>query len=162
MIPPAAEPCTVRPAISCARVTDQPQMADPTANITTDPRRAGLRPQISAILPHTGVTAALASKYAEPIQTKAVLDCNWAEMEGTAVVMIEKSKAARNRVNWENKSQPSLTCPEKPRWRSEDLDGHTSKAVRVTGRRSFAVLLFMVRSFRWLWKWDTYWYNSDR
>jgi hypothetical protein len=61
--------------------------------------KAGLRPHTSAIAPYTGATAALASKYAEPIHTEAVEDRNWLEIDGSAVVMIEKSRAARNSVN---------------------------------------------------------------
>jgi hypothetical protein len=51
-------------------------------------------------LPEIGATAALVSKYAEPIQTYAVCDWSWYEMDGTAVVMMEKSSAARKRENW--------------------------------------------------------------
>jgi hypothetical protein len=39
-------------------------------------------------------------RYAEPIHTEAVDDRNRLEMDGSAVVMMEKSRAARNRVNW--------------------------------------------------------------
>ena len=99
-MPPAAEPCTARPEINCATVFDHPHMADPIANSTKELSNEGLRPQMSAALPQTGVTAALVSRYAEPIQIYAVWDCSSYEMEGTAVVMMEKSSAPRNRENW--------------------------------------------------------------
>ena len=69
MMPPAAEPCTARPNISCSTVFDHPQIADPIENRAMEVSNADLRPQMSAALPQTGVTAALVSKYAEPIQT---------------------------------------------------------------------------------------------
>jgi hypothetical protein len=79
---------------------DHPQMAEPAKRSTMAQSSAGLRPQISATVPYTGATAALVSRYAEPIHTEAVEDRSWLEMDGSAVVMIEKSSAARNRVNW--------------------------------------------------------------
>jgi hypothetical protein len=81
-------------------VLDHPQMAEPAKRSTMAQSSAGLRPQISATVPYTGATAALVSRYAEPIHTEAVEDRSWLEMDGSAVVMIEKSSAARNRVNW--------------------------------------------------------------
>jgi hypothetical protein len=60
---------------------------------------AGLRPHMSATLPYTGATAALVSRYADPIHTEAVCDRNWCDIDGSAVVMIEKSSAARKSVN---------------------------------------------------------------
>ena len=69
MMPPPADPCTARPEISCATVFDHPQTADPIENSAMQLNSAGLRPQMSAALPQTGVAAALVSKYAEPIQT---------------------------------------------------------------------------------------------
>jgi hypothetical protein len=39
------------------------------------------------------------SRYADPIHTEAVCDRNWCDIDGSAVVMIEKSSAARNSVN---------------------------------------------------------------
>jgi hypothetical protein len=81
-------------------VLDHPQMAEPAKRSTMAQSSAGLRPQISATVPYTGATAALVSRYAEPIHTEAVEDRSWLEMDGSAVVMMEKSSAARNRVNW--------------------------------------------------------------
>jgi hypothetical protein len=75
-------------------------MAEPAKRSTMAQSSAGLRPQISATVPYTGATAALVSRYAEPIHTEAVEDRSWLEMDGSAVVMIEKSSAARNRVDW--------------------------------------------------------------
>ena len=71
---------------------------------------AGLRPQMSATAPYTGATAALASRYAEPIHTEAVCERNWLEMDGSAVVMMEKSRAARKSVNCGVRNQcPAMT-----------------------------------------------------
>lgn len=78
---------------------DHPQIAEPAKSSTMAHNNAGLRPQMSATAPYTGATAALASRYAEPIHTEAVEDRNWLEMDGSAVVMMEKSSAARNSVN---------------------------------------------------------------
>ena len=69
IMPPAAEPCIARPDMSCATLFDHPHIADPTKNSAMELSSASLRPQTSAALPQTGVTAALASEYAEPIQT---------------------------------------------------------------------------------------------
>lgn len=82
-------------------VLEDAQIADPTKKIVTAARRIIFRPKISENLPHTGVDAALASRYAEPIHVNAVAECNSCMIVGVAVVAIVKSKAARNKESCE-------------------------------------------------------------
>ena len=77
------------------------QIADPTKKMATAARRMIFRPKISENLANTGVDAALARRYADPIQVYAVAECNSLIMVGVAVVAIVKSKAARNNVSCE-------------------------------------------------------------
>jgi hypothetical protein len=60
----------------------------------------GLRPQISLSLAQIGPLAALASRYAPPIQTKPVLEFSAAEMVGMAVAMMVWSSAAMKRESY--------------------------------------------------------------
>jgi hypothetical protein len=55
----------------------------------------GFLPQISLNLPHDGVLAALASRYAEPIQVYPAFEWKYSLIVGSAVVMIVVSSAAR-------------------------------------------------------------------
>lgn len=57
--------------------------------------KIGFRPHISENFPQEGVLAALASKYAEPIQVYPAFEWKCSEMVGRAVVIIETSRAAR-------------------------------------------------------------------
>lgn len=68
IIPPPPMPWIARAAISIAMSTASPQSSEPTQNTPTADSSTGLRPQMSEILPQVGTKAALASRYAEPIQ----------------------------------------------------------------------------------------------
>ena len=50
--------------MSCTRVCDSPQSADPIRKITIDAWNSRLRPYWSPSLPHSGVEAVVASRYA--------------------------------------------------------------------------------------------------
>ena len=76
------------------------QTAEPTKKTPTAARRMIFRPKISESLAHTGVDAALARRYADPIQVYAVAECNSLMMVGVAVVAIVKSRAARNNESY--------------------------------------------------------------
>ena len=67
MSPPPPIPCIARAAISIWMETLTAASRLPMKKIMEAPRRMGLRPQISENLPHDGVEAALASRYADPI-----------------------------------------------------------------------------------------------
>lgn len=66
--PPPAAPCSARPTMSIVMLTDRAHMMELPQNSATAARRMGLRPQISDSLAHIGAAAALASRYAPPIQ----------------------------------------------------------------------------------------------
>jgi hypothetical protein len=67
---------------------ERPAIRDPMKKTMFAMRRIGLRPQMSEILPHIGVEAALASRYAEPIQVYPAEEWKCSDMVGRAVVMI--------------------------------------------------------------------------
>jgi hypothetical protein len=69
-------------------VLAEAQIADPTKKMATVARTMILRPKISENLAQTGVEAALARRYADPIQVYAVAECNSPMMVGVAVVAI--------------------------------------------------------------------------
>lgn len=77
-------------------VLEDAQMADPTKKMLTAASRTIFRPKTSENLANTGVDAALARRYVDPIHVCAVTECNSSTMVGTAVVAIVKSKAAKN------------------------------------------------------------------
>lgn len=85
-----------RPAINLPVLIDDAHIAEPTKNVATPARRIILRPQISDSFAQTGVAAALARRYADPIQVYAVAEWSSLIMVGVAVVAIVKSRAARN------------------------------------------------------------------
>jgi len=66
--PPPPIPWMTRPAISILMFTLNAQMSDPTKKTTFAVRIVGFLPKMSLILPHVGVAAAAASRYADPIQ----------------------------------------------------------------------------------------------
>lgn len=70
------------------------------ANRTTEARIAGLRPQISESLAHIGPEAAVARRYAPPIQKYPLLECREAAMVGIAVAVTVWSRAARKRESY--------------------------------------------------------------
>jgi hypothetical protein len=82
-------------------VLEDAQIADPTKKMATVVRRTIFLPKISENLANTGVDAALARRYADPIQVYTVAECNSLMMVGITVVAIVKSKAARNNESYE-------------------------------------------------------------
>lgn len=60
-----------------------------TAKRKTEPKRAGLRPQISLVLVQMGPAAALASKYAPPIHVYPDADFKSDAMVGIAVLFAD-------------------------------------------------------------------------
>ena len=66
--PPPPMPWIARAAINIPILTETPASSDPRKKIAHATSRIGLRPQMSLNLPHEGVEAAFASRYAEPIQ----------------------------------------------------------------------------------------------
>jgi len=100
MTPPAPFPWTERPPIKPFVVLEDAHIADPTKRMTTAARRIIFRPKISENLPHTGIDAALARRYADPNQMNAVAECNSLMMVGVAVVAMVKSRAARNNESY--------------------------------------------------------------
>jgi hypothetical protein len=66
--PPPPIPCIALAAINIAMLTLTAASKLPMKNIAAAISNTGLRPQISENFPHDGVLAALASKYADPIQ----------------------------------------------------------------------------------------------
>lgn len=67
--PPPATPWNARPTIIIVMSTASAQMIDETKKSAAVPRRIGLRPQMSDRLTQMFDPAALASRYAPPIQT---------------------------------------------------------------------------------------------
>lgn len=67
----------------------------PMKNIAAAINKIGLRPQMSENLPQIGVLAALARRYADPIQVYPALEWKCSEIVGRAVVIMETSRAAR-------------------------------------------------------------------
>ena len=67
MIPPPPIPCMARATISIPIETLTAASKLPTKKMLAAHSKIGFRPQMSENLPHDGVLAAHASKYAEPI-----------------------------------------------------------------------------------------------
>ncbi len=65
--PPPPTPCRARAKINISMLTDTAASSEPTKKTALARSRIGLRPQMSEILPQTGVAAAEASRYADPI-----------------------------------------------------------------------------------------------
>ena len=65
--PPPPMPCIALAAMSIFMPVASAAMRDPTKKTVLASNRTGLRPQMSLNFPHTGVDAAAASKYADPI-----------------------------------------------------------------------------------------------
>ena len=68
-IPDAPNPCTARPAINAPICGASAHNRLPARKNAMDNSMMGLRPQMSATDPHTGVMAVLARTKALPIQT---------------------------------------------------------------------------------------------
>lgn len=66
-------------------------------NIATATSNMGLRPHMSEILAQTGAPAALANRYAPPIQRYPEAECRSDEIVGIAVATIVVSSAAMKR-----------------------------------------------------------------
>lgn len=65
--PPPPIPCIARPASSILIPVLSADIREPTRKTILATSSIGFRPQMSLNLPHVGVEAAAASKYAEPI-----------------------------------------------------------------------------------------------
>lgn len=94
--PPPPIPCMALAAINIPILTLTAANRLPikkTADVTS---RIGLRPQMSENLPHDGTEAALASRYADPIQVYPAFEWKYSLIVGNAVVIIVVSRAARN------------------------------------------------------------------
>lgn len=112
MSPPPPSPCTARPTISIPVLTATAASSEPTQKTTLASSKIGLRPQMSEILPHSGVEAELASRYALPIQVKAAVDWKCSAMVGAAVVMIVYWQSSQFRVILERKKKVGLSVTE--------------------------------------------------
>lgn len=86
--PPPPRPCIALAAISIPIVTEVAAIKDPAKNMKLAIRRTGLRPHMSEILPHIGVDAATARRYAEPIQVYPAEVWKYSAIVGKAVVTI--------------------------------------------------------------------------
>lgn len=67
MIPPPPIPWIARPAMIMGMFFAKAQTKLPIRNKKLASKMTGFRPQISLILPHSGIQAALASRYDEAI-----------------------------------------------------------------------------------------------
>jgi hypothetical protein len=93
--PPLPTPWMDRPVINMPMLIDKPAINDPVKKTKFATSRMGLRPNMSEILPQTGVDAVVASRYEEPIQVKPVDECKSEEIVSRAVVTMVMSRAAR-------------------------------------------------------------------
>jgi hypothetical protein len=93
--PPPPMPCIALAKINIPILTLTAASKLPRKNIAAAINNTGLRPQISENFPHEGVLAALASRYADPIQVYPAFEWKYSLMVGRAVVMIVVSRAAR-------------------------------------------------------------------
>jgi hypothetical protein len=65
-----------RPEINLPVLVAEAHIAEPTKNVATATRRIIFLPQMSESFAQTGVAAALARRYADPIQVYAVAECS--------------------------------------------------------------------------------------
>lgn len=97
---PAAVPWPALPPTSRATLLEVSHTAEPMKKVAMAPSSTGFLPQISDSFADTGAAAALASKYADPIQIYPAAECRSLAIVGIPVVAIEKPRASRKRVSW--------------------------------------------------------------
>lgn len=101
--PPPPSPCNARKPISSPMFCDMPHSADPIRKITIAAWKSFLRPYWSPSLPHSGVAAVDASRYAVTTQDRCSRPPRSLTMVGSAVDTIVWSSAAS--------SMPSSRAP---------------------------------------------------
>ena len=92
--PPAAVPCNALATIKISMLFDNAHMMELPPKIATATSNMSFRPHMSEILAQTGAPAALAKRYAPPIQRYPEAECRSDEMVGIAVATIVVSSAA--------------------------------------------------------------------
>lgn len=95
IMPPPPTPCSTRAPISSGRFRARPQATEAIRKIEVEARYSRLRPNMSPSLPHSGVTAVDASRYAALTHAMSSNPFRSSAIRGNAVETIVWSRAAK-------------------------------------------------------------------
>jgi hypothetical protein len=108
-MPPPPSPCADRPLTNMDALVLTAHNMLPTTKTEFASRIIGLRPKISLSLPHIGILAAFASRYAEPVHAYSESG-TWKsrDIDGKAVGIRTASSAARKMLSVRAEKQSSV------------------------------------------------------